>query len=253
MLKILGPNKDAAEPASHDAVAPDKSIRRALYERKLFRCDRRKWRKTIINDAWARKWEEEPITITASASVRDSSVRFPECEPRKFFTSDVSGNVCGDGLAMCATRRKCAVPAQEECPPLPLLFIQLLPASISMDIFLTLYSFVIRWLTQHSPNVWNFQLLFSSRLWSIYQDAECIFKNLEILRETVLNTLDKRLTNVSMSNLLGVISNSWAQLFEKSMNILRYAGWSWVEAACLREKGKSCECWKDWILKTGIC
>lgn len=27
-------------------------------------------------------------------------------------------------------------------------------------------------------------------------------------RETVLNTLDKRLTNVSMSNLLGVISNS---------------------------------------------
>lgn len=181
MLKILGPNKDAAKPASHDAVAPDKSIRRALYERRLFRCDRRKWRKTIINDAWARKWEEEPITITASASVRDSSVRVPECEPRKFFTSDVSGNVCGDGLAMCATRRKCAVPAQEECPPLPLLFIQLLPASISMDIFLTLYSFVIRWLTQHSPNVWNFRLLFSSRLWSIYQDAECIFKNLEIL------------------------------------------------------------------------
>lgn len=54
----------------------------------------------------------------ASASVRDSSVRFPECEPRKFFTSDVSGNVFGDGLAICATRRKCDVPAQEECPPL---------------------------------------------------------------------------------------------------------------------------------------
>lgn len=181
MLKIPGPNKDAAKPASHDAVAPYKSISRALYERKLFRCVRRKWRKTIINDAWARKWEEKPITIMASASVRDSSVRFPECEPRKFFTSDVSGNVFGDGLAICATRRKCDVPAQEECPPLLLLFIQLLPASISMDVFLTLYSFVIRWLTQHSPNVWNFQLLFSSRLWSIYQDAERISKNLEIL------------------------------------------------------------------------
>lgn len=53
MLKILGPNKGADKPASHDAVAPYKSISRKKFnsERKLFRCVRQKWRKTIINDA----------------------------------------------------------------------------------------------------------------------------------------------------------------------------------------------------------
>lgn len=62
--------------------------------------------------------------------------------------------------------------------------------------------------------------------------------DLQEFRETILNTLDKRVTSVWRSD-LGVISNSWAQLSEKSMNILEFMIVRLVEAVYLHGKEKS--------------